>query len=348
MEKLITLILCLLLSNTLLGGTDERQHTNVDTANYLDYYHAIAAAEEAVVNTDYANAVTQYQKIFKGYPYNNPIDCYIAAQAASYIDDTASCSDFLYKGLCFGLPVRTIAGNPHLKDCFQKMAQQTVDSCLNTYRQRIDQTARARMLAISRYDQSFIQSLPIGEIYDYSADSCRLKNKYQPVWDSLINEVVTLIRTSGFPAQRVIGTQDGVDSSFPLGPLSTFVLFVFVHHSNAWPLVSNLLWDELLKGNITPQMYGVIYESSNGKREYRTPINYFASRGCWQRKCKGLIKNHLREINEARWSIGLGKYEVMDKKFESRILYYKWRRKETRVKEPFFDFQCDLSFQRQP
>ena len=59
MEKLITLILGLLLSNTLLGGTDERQHNKVDTANYLDYYHAIAAAEEAVVNANSPNAVTQ-------------------------------------------------------------------------------------------------------------------------------------------------------------------------------------------------------------------------------------------------------------------------------------------------
>lgn len=130
-----------------------------------------------------------------------------------------------------------------------------------------------------------------------------------------------------------------------MGPNAVFAIYIFIHHTNAWSLVSDKMPAELSKGNITPQMYGLIYEASNGKRGYENEVNYFASGPCWRKECKSLIKHHLREINEARWSIGLGKYEVMEKKDESSMLYRKWCSKEKRAKEPYFDFQFNLNFQ---
>lgn len=344
--KSIFIVLCLLFSGTLSGKNTEHP----DTSNYLGYYRAVAMAEEAAVNANYKGAISRYQKVFEDYPYNNPVDCYVAAQLASHIDDTASCSDFLCRGLSFGLPAQTIAGNPHLKGQFQKIARRTIDSCWEVYHGRIDYSARTKMISIIRYDQSIIHSLPKGEkFYEYTSSTRLLASKYQPVWDRLVNEVISLTHTSGFPAQRIIGTQDGGDSLFQVGPLAVFAVYVFIHHCNAWsPSVSDLLWGELQKGNLTPKMYGVIYEVSNGKADYQNPVNYFASRPCWQSKCRGMIRSQLREINAARWSIGLEKYEVMDKKFESAARYHKWRSKGTARSEPFFDFQCELNFQGLP
>jgi hypothetical protein len=345
--KLILAVLCSLLSGTLSGKISDYPDTTPDTSNYLNYYRTIATAEEAAVNADYKGAIARYQQAFGKYPYNNPVDCYIAAQLASYIDDTALCSDFLRRGLSFGLPAQTIAGNPHLKGPFQKMVRRTADSCWEVYQGRIDQAARTKMIAIIRYDQSIIHSLPKGEkFYDYSSGASRLTSKYQPVWDSLVNDVISLTRAGGFPAQKIVGTQNGDDSLFKVGPLAIFAVPVFIHHCNAWsPSVGDLLWNELQKGNLTPKMYGVIYEASNGKAGQQNPVDYFASRPCWQSTCRGLVRNHLREIDEARQSIGLEKYEVMEKKFESVVRYRKWRSRGTVPREPFFDFQCDLGFQ---
>lgn len=341
MKNLLTVLLCLLSINPVYA---ELQQGNSPDKNYLDYYHSVALAEEAVVNGNYRNAIERYKTVFEEYLYNNPVDCYVAAQVASYIKDTASCISFIYKGVCFGLPTQTIISNPHLTDIFRSLEQHSVDSCRGIYLENIDAEARAAMLSLVKRDQSIVHGLPPGERL-YMPDGYRLKDIYRPVWDSLLREVITLTHNRGFPAQKIIGTQTGEDSLLRIGPNSVFVMYIFIHHGNGWSEVSEILWSELLKGNITPQMYGVIYETSNGRPLYNNPINYFASRPCDGKQCKSMVKDGIRDINKARWEIGLGSYEVMQKKFESMSHYIKWCRKGANVKQAYFDFQCELSFQ---
>lgn len=316
-----------------------------DDKSYLNYYRAVAIAEEAIVDGDYKEAIGQYQNIFEEYVYNNPIDCYIASQVASYAGDTSSGLSFLYKGLCFGLPVETINSNPHLAAIFKKADQSVIDSCRSIYHNGIDAKARATVISLAQRDQAFIHNLNLSPGGLYKPDGYTLKDNYRPFYDSLITEIISLTRMSGFPAQKVAGTQTGEDSLFRIGPNAVFALYPFIHHSNAWHRVAEMLWTELLGGNITPQMYGVIYENSSGKAPYATDTLYFASRPCQEKACKTLVKTKLKEINNARWEIGLGSYEVMEKKFLSRMKYYTWRKKLTKESKPFFDFECDLGFQ---
>lgn len=343
MNKLLLLLYCLLTMFPASGQSTGSQR--LPAKSYLDYYHAVAFAEESIISGSYSDAVKQYRQAFATYSYNNPIDCYIAAQVAAYTGDTLSCTDFICKGLCYGLPAETIMENPHLTLCLEKTDRRIADSCRNVYRNSINPKARATMLALFRRDQSIIQNLPPGESI-YMSDGRTLRDQYRPVWDSLIREVIILAREYGFPAQKIIGTQNGDDSLFRTGPHSSFAACIFIHHGQAWDKVSDLLWAELLKGNITPQMYGVIYQYANGKDEYDNPVLYFASRYCQEKRCQKLVQERRAAIDSARWSIGLGSYEVMQQKYESRYRYYKWRRKKNRKNEPFFDFQCDLSFQR--
>src|SRR5215217_1173125 len=244
MNTLLRLFFCFFST----GATPAQAHAlpseEAPAKNYLDYYHAVAVAEEAIVNNRYQDAIKRYQETFEEYPYNNPIDCYIAAQISSYVGDTASCIRFMYKGLCFGLPVQTIISNPHLAPCFQKTEQPIVDSCWGLYQKSIDHKARATMFSLIKRDQSIIHSLPLGEIYDYASGGRILKNKYLPIWDSLVKEVIILTRTNGFPAQKIIGTQNGDDSLFRIGPNSVFVSYIFIHHCNAWNQVGEMLWTE--------------------------------------------------------------------------------------------------------
>ena len=344
MRKLLHVLFCFLTIPVSFGQAGGVQDSSASAKSYLDYYHAIAFAEEAVVTGNYRDAIRQYHDIFEAYPYNNPIDCYIAAQVAAYISDTASCIHSLYKGLRFGLPVQTIAGNPHLAGIFKTMDQGAIDSCQNLYAQSIDHEAWAAMIALIKRDQSTIHSLPPGEDL-YDPGGYVLKDKYRPVWDSLLKALIILTRSSGFPAHKIIGTQNGDDSLFRVSPNSVFAIPIFIHHSNAWSQVGDLLWAELLKGNITPQMYGVIYEHSSGHDSYKTSVLYFAARYCQEKKCRKLVKRQLAEINAARWRIGLGSYEVMQQKFESMSRYYKWKRNVVKSSEPVFDFECDLGFQ---
>lgn len=337
--------ICFLLMNGVFGQAPQVPENGIISINYINYYRTVALAEEAIVNGKYDTALKYYQRAFEGYPYNNPIDCYVAAQIASYVRDTEICLKLISNGLCFGLPIQTINSNPHLARISNKIDSHSIDSCRGIYRKRIDTNARATMLSLIKRDQSIVKGLiSVGESL-YESNGYTLKNIYRPIWDSLVMEVVKLTNKSGFPAQKIIGTQNGDDSLFRVGPNSVFVTYIFIHHGNGWNDICNMLQTELLKGNITPQMYGVIYESSNGNGPLDTSIRYFASRPCRDKRCKYFVSNHLKEINSNRWEIGLGSYSVMEKKFESQAHYYKWRSKNTKNSRPYFDFQCDLNFQ---
>ncbi len=333
---IIFLLICTA-SYSQTGKTEEK--------TYLNYYQEIAVAEDAVVNGQYLEGINQYQKTFAEYPYNNPIDCYVAAQVASYAKDTTSSIYFLLKGIRFGVPVYTIINNPHLAAIFSRLNKRVVDSCLTIYENSINKKARAETIAFYRKEQFLkMDVLKVDNLY--GGDGI-LKSKYKGTWDSLLQEIMLLTKKYGFPAQKIIGTQNGEDSLLRLtNPHSTYAFFVFVHHHNAWSEVGTILWAELLKGNITPQMYAVIYENSNGKKQYSDSVIYIAARPCGFAYCRKQLKKNLQEINRARNNIGLCSYEVMEKKFASRQLYYQWRERTERKPEPLFDFQCDFNFQR--
>lgn len=332
----------LILASILIGsvtGFAQSAHSN-----YLNYYRAIAQAEACIVNARYPEALNIYQKTFEVYAFNNPIDCYIAAQTASVAGDSGTCLNYLKKGMRFGLPIQTIRSNPHLKKSIETLSQNTIDSCWGIYQNSIDHDARSKAISLIQRDQQIIHQATNGSIYQ--SDGHTLKPEYRPAWDSLMNELITLIRKAGFPAQKTIGTQNGDDTLFRISPNAAFVIYIFIHHGRAWNQVSELLWTELQKGNMTPQMYGVIYEVSTGKGPYETPVHYFAARYCQEKACRKIVRDHLAEINKSRNEIGLCSYEVMQKKIESTAKYRRWIRGSAKPKETVFDFECDLNFQQ--
>lgn len=309
--------------------------------NYLDYYRAIASAEEAVVNGKYAEALIQYKAAFSQFPYSNPIDCYVAAQVASFTDDISTCTTLLRSGISFGLPVQTILSNPHLAPFVNgKMLEQaTIDSCWNVYQQRIDKEARAKAIKLIQRDQALVRKYSIYEQNGYRV----LKPQFQPVWDSLLQEVISLTKASGFPAQKVIGTMNGDDGLFAIGPNSVFIYYILIHYGNAWPQIGDLLWTELQKGNITPQMYGALAEYSNGKGDEEL-LWHFSLRPCNSKACKRHLRQNIGQINTNRYEIGLCSYEVMEQKHETTRAYKKWVKAAASTKAPLFDYQPDLHF----
>src|ERR1043165_7980246 len=131
--------------------------------DYLDYYKKIALAEHDAVNGHYTEALQKFDAAFRQYPYNNPIDCYVAAQLASYTLDTTSCIAFLRRGLSFGLPIEIILSNPHIAPMVSnvngRLSRQSIDSCWQIHLQRIDHEARRKAISLIHRDQSVIQSL---------------------------------------------------------------------------------------------------------------------------------------------------------------------------------------------
>lgn len=318
--------------------------------NYLGYYQSVADAEAAAIDHRYGEAVQQYEAAFAAYPYNHPVDCYVAAQLAAYNGDTARCLSLLRRGFCFGLPLPTVRGNPHLARYVREgfplaLPQAVIDSCWQVYEARIDRPVRATLLGLIRRDQSFIRQLPPGGSL-YERDGITLKAVYQPLWDSLLREVVRLTRESGFPAAKTTGTQTSDDSMLAVRPQSLYAYYILIHHGRAWPQLGPLLRTELETGNITPQLYGALADQSN--RGQQGPLPYMALRDCAAfvspRACRKALRDRLPALDSARRAIGLCTYAVMRQKRESILAYRNWVRKGARTPEPVFDFQSELHF----
>lgn len=307
--------------------------------NYIKYYRAIAAAETEVVNGQYTEAILQYSKAFAEYPYNNPTDCYVAAQVAAYAGDSANCYSFLRTGISFGLPLQTIQHNKHL--AVYALPKEELSMLQRIYEERINKTVRAAMIRLIQKDQAVVHKLPPGALYDNGERS--LKAIYQPTWDSMVNEIIQLTTIYGFPAQKIAGTQNGDDTVFRISPHCNYAYFILIHYCNAWQRMGTVLHDELEKGNITPIMYAALADNSNGYNDY-AHAQYFSPRPCNDNACKKQVNKHLQEVNAARQEIGLCSYDVMEKKFASTIAYRKWQQKAGAPPVAVFDFHADLHF----
>ena len=195
--------------------------------------------------------------------------------------------------------------------------------------------------ALSKRDQELVREKK--SIYDKSG--FRLKENYQPAWDSLLLALSHIINLYGFPSQKIIGTHSESDRLFKVNPHSNYAYFILIHHCNSWKLLGDILLSELKKGNLTPQMYGAIYQYSNNQNPTDLPIQYFASRPCQNKKCEQKLNSIGRtKVDEDRWNIGLCSYDIMEKKFEQNRKYYLWKQNQKFDNQPYFDFKCDLNF----
>lgn len=341
--RLLYILTFLLSVNTVCAQLPAIPAKNSTTENYLYYYRSVAKAEEYIVQGLYQEAVEYYMRIFNTYKYNNPIDCYVAAQVAAYIADTSSCQAIIYKGLSFGLPVATVISNPHLQRLFKTCNRYLIDSCSREYEKSIDAEARAAVLLLAKKDREYTRAHQ-GELYE--KDKHTLKAVHIPFFDSLINDIIYLTGVHGFPSQRIAGTQRGDDSLFRTGPNSLFTLYIFIHRGDGWKRLQPLLWAELQNGNIHPQLYGMIYESTYVKSRYENGVNYFAGRPCQESQCKKLVaEKNIPAIDSLRWEIGLCSYQIMEAKFKSQMQYKKWLTATKRKNAPYFDFECYPGFQ---
>ena len=209
--------------------------------NYIDYYQQIAKAEEAIIVKDYKNAILIYSTTFNKYSYNNPIDCYVAAQVAAYQADTTLAKTYILKAISFGTPIKTIEHNPHLISILNLIDQQLIDSTQIVYKNRINQEARKLVIALSKRDQELVREKK--SIYDKSG--FRLKENYQPAWDSLLLALSHIINLYGFPSQKIIGTHSESDRLFKVNPHSNYAYFILIHHCNSWKLLGDILLSEL-------------------------------------------------------------------------------------------------------
>lgn len=300
--------------------------------NYLGYYTGIARAESLLVAGSYSASLSVYDSLGGSYAWNDPADCYIAAQIAVAAGEMQMGRRALIRGLCSGLPVSVVSRNPNLAPYLDDLhphgiSKAGLDSCETIYRNRINSEARQAALKLAKADQLFIHDRTLsGGKSPYGSDGHTLKRELRPLYDSLLGELIRITNEYGFPAERIAGTHGASDSLFKVGATTQYGWYLPVHHGSTWPRLKPLLYAELQKGNISPRLYGAIADFSDSSHFEVLP--YMALRSCFyhwkERPCKSSVAQRLTAINASRAAIGLCSYEVLEHKERMKRAYDEW------------------------
>jgi hypothetical protein len=249
-------------------------NSNIQAENYIEYQNEITLAENLMFDSLFYESVHKYKSIFERYSFNFPKDCLIAAQVAAIINDTSSTFYFMRKAVRFGAKNERItqirllqkftSNTPHwnkyLKD---------YDTLCFIYRNSIDREYKRlcdsfyqRDQEIRNIDQKFLNNRNVV-----------WRRKLRKKWENncirgLHVLIDSLTPTKGFPSYRTIGVIDSdtrENGNMRVSSVQTLILFY--HFPKYVGKYLELLYSELVLGNINARDYAIALEFYNRNRK---------------------------------------------------------------------------------
>ena len=290
---------------------------------YIRYSTIIQEGESYVLNNDLSKALKSYNKAL--HLIEKPIasDCFTALQIAAHQEKNNKFRKFLKKAFAVGLAPKDL-GKDSLLTSFIKgnqlesIVQKTFDKYEKVYSQSVNQFLIDTISKISSYDNKW-KVFYIDSLKAMSKKSNPEKAEfYDRKYDSIVTRLVEkklfpLISQYGYPGERQIGPgrvaspYEPYDYAFS----NNATLFILLHYYDGSKgcKYNTLLREEMKKGNLRPEHYARI-------------IDYQVKYG--DNKCTVLPYNEwgenntlsVEKINSRRAEIGLGKFELIEKKKE--------------------------------
>lgn len=284
---------------TILLGTS---YCSSAQLGYDTYHQQINNAERCMfLQNNYDSARYYYDKTFKEFDFCFLKDCIIAAELAAFYKDDSSCIRYILKGFDNGLKltqlldIRGVFWSSWRVTVFDTfIARYEVAKYLGSeypgrrykYIHRIDSTMRRLVNEIYMFDQIAKLCTDMGggcnHKYDYP------ENKLTPLFDSLI-------RTVGYPGERIAGiddvglatelnmpeeepraifkrlkrsdstlknVQEGLTHIFFMDFTCYSTRIPFIYNSCAYNIFKPYFLDQVKKGNIHPREVAAIFQRS--------------------------------------------------------------------------------------
>lgn len=273
--------------------------------NYISYQKEINRCESSILQKKYSDALTLYDSIFNTYDFCFAQDYFVALQVSCFTSDTTKAIRYLKRCLNAGIKISYISNDTITKKiCTREFINdkiKNIDSLIFDYYKSIDMNYRGLIMELTSIDQ-------------YYRDKHQINHYYHPFrrmiwnvrWKKEVNDLVEerlipKIIKIGYPGEKLIGLKE----SWMLNKYKTndivdaTALLIFRHYYSFKNTdYSNLLKEELIKGNITSNHYAIImdYISKFGNTD-----NYYNQ---WHNDPDTSSEN-LSKINSKRIKIGL-------------------------------------------
>lgn len=301
--------------------------------NYNDYHKKINKAEQLYfIQNKVDSSLYYYDKAFEEFSFNFLRDIINAAQIAKF--NNKPFLKYIYKGFQFGLKIERLNDYPLFK---KEIAKLKKDKQVNeTY-------SKARKKYLQSIDFEYLNWLDDIAIKDQS-------DKDNPKYKSVISNTLKIfekkIIDKGFPGEKIIGVSDSLlfyeihkpymslkEKIKRKGDKSLYYfmqtddelnmayvgLILLVHHCCAYEQLSEILKNEITKGNIHPRDVGMVADNAlryYGQMKQPYLLNVFA-----RSKYNAEQKSNPKKINAVRKKLGVNTIEVDNAKLEFETKY---------------------------
>lgn len=289
------------------------------TSTYIKYSSIIQEGERHILKNELREALKSYNRALLLIEKPLATDCFTALQIAAYLENNKKFGKFLKKGFATGLVPKDLMKDSLLSSFVEQnqldnVVQETYEEYGKNYSQNISQFLLDTMNKISIYDNKW-------KVFYSDSLASLNKNKeefYYNKYDSIVNrlvekKLVPLISKYGFPGERQIGMErvglknEPYDYSFA----QNGAFFVLLHYYSKPKgcKYNKLLYDEVKKGNLKPEHFATIidYQVKYGDNECSvSPYNEWSISDTV----------NIEKVNLKRADIGLGKFQLIKKKYE--------------------------------
>jgi len=272
--------------------------------NYFEYYKNVNNAGIAIIEAKYDSALYYYQKAFKDVKVQYAKDLYNAAICASYTGNNIMGIQYveriLRKGMTFNIfKKESFKG---LKSCKEwKALKKKSKSLIIDGRNKWDIQLRKKIDDIYNDDQYFRKKRGSYSLYGDTISKIDSIN---------FIKLSDIILKYGYPDENNLGFKKPWDIDN-----TKFYIIVRHYYQNRGYLLSDILYKEVKKGHLLPNIYAELEDKKNnylvGDDKYGTIVFF---------KINGKIKENKRtneqiqEYNKNRKLLGLESYDDYKKK----------------------------------
>jgi len=295
----------LLLTLALLAGL--RSGKAQPPPEYMAYHQQMIQAEELFAQHHYTAALAGFEHVLNAYDYVFLRDCQVTTQLALYVGDQAKAYYWLRRGILNGWRLSDIKKHRFLKPLRVGLAWDSVQRDYATLRSRYEHTLqqplRAEVLAMARKDQQ----LALRNLLQLSkrAKERFLTRRFVPHTEQQIARVAHLIRTYGYPGEKLIGNRTSMQRILSH---HNSISSAYAQRDTLYPQLQPELWQAVRRGELAPADYAVIEDW------------YVVSKSDGQQAAYGylnaLTTQELPRANARRHGIGLRSVELRNKLIE--------------------------------
>lgn len=324
--------------------------------NYLQYAAGISKAETMILHDHFDSAFIVYDQVFVSFEKCFPNDVFIAAQAASVMNDFKRCWTYLKKGFEWGLkteclryPAFKAFNSSHYSDSIDRYFPQLHA----IYQSRINQSYRQECLNLYYRDQKANRThQPMNILIPALAK--RAEKRLDDTCAALLAELrLLMVRYDGFPSVVNTGVRDTFYAnthSVSDGRDYWIIATLFWHYSYAFQEFDSVLYNAVLDGNLSAWHYALIrdfskihYENSGKKKNSGIKYQTFHYNVYWLDPGQLFGTSELLFYNSNRQQLGLMSLQDEQLKKKRHMQYYEYAQKPSLKEEEkkyliYFDY----------